>query len=303
MAVKYLTRCLFIVHTGRDCFRQPKKIERGTDREGTSISMAGETEMSAPGPAVDRVLITNDDGIDAPGLAVLEAVAATLAREVWVVAPEHDQSGVSHSISLHGPLRVRRRDERRFGVAGTPADCVIVGLRQVMPVPPDLVLSGINRGANLGVETVFSGTVGGAMAGLLFGVPSIALSQAFSDRAAVRWDTARRLAPAVLRRLVKAEWADGACLNVNFPDVAAEHAGPLTITRQGQGLMKGVDVVTRVDPRGLDYSWLHITRGPNADAIGSETEVVAGGAIAVTPLQFERTAEQVWLRLTEEMTD
>jgi 5'-nucleotidase len=265
--------------------------------------MAGETEMSEPGPAVDRVLITNDDGIDAPGLAVLEAVAATLAREVWVVAPEHDQSGVSHSISLHGPLRVRRRDERRFGVAGTPADCVIVGLRQVMPVPPDLVLSGINRGANLGVETVFSGTVGGAMAGLLFGVPSIALSQAFSDRAAVRWDTARRLAPAVLRRLVKAEWADGACLNVNFPDVAAERAGPLTITRQGQGLMKGVDVVTRVDPRGLDYSWLHITRGPHADAIGSETEVVAGGAIAVTPLQFERTAEQVWSRLTEEMTD
>lgn len=255
--------------------------------------------MSSPDPAVSRVLITNDDGIDAPGLAVLETVAATLAREVWVVAPEHDQSGVSHSISLHSPLRVRRRGERRFGVSGTPADCVVFGLREVMPAPPDLVLSGINRGANLGVETVFSGTVGGAMAGLLLGVPSIALSQAFSDRDAVRWDTARQLAPRVIRRLLQADWADGACLNVNFPDVPAERAGPLTVTRQGQGLMKGVDVTMRSDPRGLEYGWLHITRGKSTDATGSETEVVGAGGIAVTPLQFERTAELVWSRLTE----
>src|ERR1700675_1397585 len=162
--------------------------------------------MSLPVPAIGSVLITNDDGIDAPGLAVLEAVAATLTREVWVVAPEQDQSGVSHSISLHTPVRIRRRGDRRFGVSGTPADCVIVGLRQVMPVLPELMLSGINRGANLGVETVFSGTVGGAMAGLLLGIPSIAISQAFSDRDAVRWDTARQLAPTVLRRLLKADW-------------------------------------------------------------------------------------------------
>jgi 5'-nucleotidase len=259
--------------------------------------------MTVHGPAVSCVLITNDDGIDAPGLAVLEAVAETLAREVWVVAPEHDQSGVSHSISLHAPLRVRRRGDRRFSVTGTPGDCVIVGSRHVLPAPPDLVLSGINRGANLGVETVFSGTVGGAMAGLLLGLPSIALSQAFSDRDAVRWETARQLAPGVLRRLLKADWADGACLNVNFPDVPAERAGPLTVTRQGQGLMKAVEVVTWIDPRGVDYSWLHITRGQHADAIGSETEVIAAGGIAVTPLQFERTAEQVWFRLTEELTN
>jgi 5'-nucleotidase len=259
--------------------------------------------MSVPDPAVGCVLLTNDDGIDAPGLEVLEAVAATLAREVWVVAPEHDQSGVSHSISLHTPLRVRRRGDRRFGVSGTPADCVIVGLRQVMPVLPDLILSGINRGANLGVETVFSGTVGGAMAGLLLGVPSIALSQAFSDRDAVRWDTASQLAPSVLRRLLQANWADGACLNVNFPDVPAERAGPLFVTRQGRGLMKMVDVTNRVDPRGGGYSWLHITRGQSSDSIGTETEVIAAGGVAVTPLQFERTAEQVWSRLSEELAE
>ena len=141
------------------------------------------------------------------------------------------------------------------------------------------------------------------MAGLLLGVPSIALSQAFSDREAVRWDTALQLAPGLLRRLLKANWADGACLNINFPDVPAERAGPMTVTRQGQGLMKAVEVTTRIDPRGLDYSWLHITRGQQADAMGSETEVIAAGGIAVTPLQFERTAEQVWSRLHRELAD
>jgi 5'-nucleotidase len=252
-------------------------------------------------PVVNLALITNDDGVDAPGLAALEAVAATLAREVWVVAPEQDQSGVSHSISLHTPLRVRKRGDHRFSVTGTPADCVFVGYRQVMPTPPDLVLSGINRGANLGVETVFSGTVGAAMAGLLLGVRSIALSQAFSDRNAVRWDTARQLAPGVLRRLLRADWADAACLNVNLPDVPAERAGPLVVTRQGQGLMKAVQLTTRHDPRGFEYSWLSIIRSPFPEATDSETEVIAAGGIAVTPLQFERTAEQVRLRLIKEL--
>jgi 5'-nucleotidase len=257
--------------------------------------------MSVLDPAVNCVLITNDDGIDAPGLSVLEEVAGILAQEVWVVAPERDQSGVSHSISLHNPLRVRRHGDRRFAVTGTPADCVFVALRQVMSTPPDLILSGINRGANLGVETVFSGTVGAAMAGLLLGLPSVAISQAFSDRDSVRWNTARQLAPGVLRKLLKADWAGSACLNVNFPDVPAEHAGPLTVTQQGHGLMKTVEVTTRLDPRGADYSWLHITRGRSTDSIGSETEVIAAGGIAVTPLQFERTAEHVRLRLIEEL--
>src|SRR5215510_5823550 len=165
------------------------------------------TALPASKPAVERVLLTNDDGIDAPGLAVLEAVAATLAREVWVVAPEHDQSGTSHSISLHSPLRFSDRGERRFGVVGTPGDCVVMAVRHLMlEAPPTLVLAGINRGANLGVETVFSGTVGAAMAGLLLGVPSIALSQTFTDREAVKWDTARSLAPGVIRKLVAIGW-------------------------------------------------------------------------------------------------
>ena len=109
---------------------------------------------------LDRILITNDDGIDAPGLAVLEEIAGELAREVWVVAPEHDQSGVSHAVSLHHPLRINHYGPRRFGVSGTPGDCAVLGINKLMEIRPDLLLSGVNRGANIGMETVFSGTVG-----------------------------------------------------------------------------------------------------------------------------------------------
>ncbi len=241
-------------------------------------------------PSVGRVLLTNDDGISAPGLAVLEDVAATLAGEVWVVAPELDQSGTSHAITLHSPLRCNPHGERRFGVFGTPGDCVAMALRHIMlDAPPDLILSGINRGANLGVETVFSGTVGAAMTGMLLGVPSIALSQMFSQRDAVPWDTSRRFAADVIRRLLTAGWQRDACLNVNFPPVSADEAGPLQVTRQGAGLIGSIDVIARTDPRGKDYHWLQFRRSGVQNAPDSETAVVAAGGISVTPLQFERT--------------
>ncbi len=255
--------------------------------------------MSAADPIYERVLLTNDDGIDAPGLEVLEQVAAGLAREVWVVAPEHDQSGTSHSLSLHSPLRVSPKGERRFAVMGTPGDCVVMGLRHLIQGgPPDMILSGVNRGANLGVETVFSGTVGAAMTGMLLGVSSIALSQAFSDRAAVPWATARTLAPQVLRRLDGMDWTGRACLNVNFPDRPAERAGPLTLTRQGVGLLDSVDVVSRQDPRDLTYHWLQLHRGRTQDAAGSETAALADGRVSVTPLRFERTDDDSFARMS-----
>jgi 5'-nucleotidase len=254
--------------------------------------------MPAHESRVARVLLTNDDGIDTPGLAVLEAVAAELADEVWVVAPEHDQSGTSHSISLHSPLRVSRRGERRFGVVGTPGDCVVMGVRHLMrAAPPTLILSGINRGGNLGVETMFSGTVGAAMTGLLLGLPSFALSQAFKDREAVRWDTARALAPGVIRQLLAIEHAAPICLNINFPDVDAASAGPLTPSKQGVGLVEDIEVLPQVDPRGIDYHWLRFQRGTRADAADSETAVVASGRVSVTPLAFDRTDEAGFARL------
>jgi 5'-nucleotidase len=293
-----------IVHSRREQYAQrwrellPRNEMRPCDKIGAL--KPEETHVSASQALINRVLLTNDDGIDAPGLAVLEHVAAMLAREVWVVAPERDQSGTSHSISLHSPLRITQRGERRFGVVGTPGDCVVMAARYFMrDVPPDLVLSGINRGANLGVETVFSGTVGAAMTGMLLGLRSIALSQAFTHSQKVRWETARTLAPDVVRRLLDAPWGEQTCLNVNFPDVPPEDAGPLTVSKQGVGLVQSIDVHPYVDPREIPYFWLQFQRGPRDDADDSETAIIGAGAIAVTPLRFERTDDSAFSLLCD----
>jgi 5'-nucleotidase len=259
--------------------------------------------MSVSSRFLSRVLLTNDDGFDAPGLRALTQVAEELAEEVWVVAPNYDQSGTSHSLSLHSPLRVSRKAERRYSVSGTPGDCVVMAVRHLMVSGrPDLVLSGINRGANLGIETVLSGTVGAAMTGMLLGIPSIALSQAFSDRNAVRWDTARALAPKVIRQLAKGLWSQGSILNINFPDVPVGEVGPVEFTTQGTGLMDGVEVVSAIDPRSLEYHWLRLRRSAPEDVPGSETFAIGRGRVSVTPLQFERTNQNILASLQAGLT-
>lgn len=254
--------------------------------------------MAASGQIFGRVLLTNDDGVDAPGLQVLQEVAAELAREVWVVAPQHDQSGTSHSLSLHNALRVHEVGERRFAVSGTPGDSVAMALRHVMAGnPPDVILSGINKGANLGRETVFSGTVGAAMTGMLMGVPSFALSQAFTDRANVPWGTGRALAAGVIRRFAGLEWGASVCLNINFPACAPEAAGEVTLTEQGLGALNDIGVVSGSDPRGVGYHWLQLKRGQHEDTPDSETTAIRAGRISVTPLRFERTHDETLARL------
>ena len=251
---------------------------------------------------LDRILLTNDDGIDAPGLAVLEQIAAELAREVWVVAPEHDQSGVSHAISLHHPLRVSRQGTRRFGINGTPGDCAVMGVCHLMAdAPPQLILSGVNRGLNLGMETVFSGTVGGAMTGMMLNIPSIGLSQAFNDRDNVPWDTARSLGARTVRELLAIGWGKDACLNVNFPPLPADQAGPLTLARQGVGMIAGMNVETRTDPRGMTYHWLNFRRGDRPQGPESDYDAMRAGKIVVTPLRYDRTAEEAYLALAEKL--
>jgi 5'-nucleotidase len=249
---------------------------------------------------LDRILLTNDDGIDAPGLAVAEAIAGELAREVWVVAPEHDQSGTSHSVSLHHPLRVTQRGPRRYGVSGTPGDCAVFGIAKLMAdAPPQLLIAGVNRGSNLGLENVFSGTVGGAMTGMMLGIPSIALSQAYSDRAHVRWDTARALGGPTVRRLIEIGWGKATCLSVNFPDRPAAAAGPLTLARQGLGLVQGMEVTTRTDPRGIDYHWIMFRRGPREQGPESDIDALNAGRVVVTPLRYDRTDEDAYAELAK----
>lgn len=249
---------------------------------------------------LDRVLLSNDDGIEAPGLAVLEEIARGLAREVWVVAPEHDQSGVSHAVSLHHPIRVTARGPRRYAITGTPGDCAVMGVCHLMAgAPPDLLLCGVNRGANLGMETVFSGTVGGAMTGMMLGIPSIALSQAWTDRLQVRWQTSGTLGPGVIRQLLAIGWGEATCLNVNFPDLPAAEVGPLTLARQGIGLIQGMHVETRTDPRGLTYHWIAFRRGPREQGSESDIDALHAGHIVVTPLRYDRTDEEAYEMLAK----
>src|SRR5271157_702954 len=145
-----------------------------------------------------RILVTNDDGIHAPGLDICEQIARSLSDDVWVIAPEYDQSGVAHSLSLNDPLRLRQVADRRFAVRGTPTDCVIMGARHVLNgAAPDLVLSGVNRGRNAGEDVIYSGTIAGAMEGAILGIPSFALSQSYKSRSnqPTYWETSLRFAP------------------------------------------------------------------------------------------------------------
>ena len=172
-----------------------------------------------------RILITNDDGIHAEGLNVLERIARQLSDDVVVVAPETDQSGVAHSLSLNDPLRLRHVSEQRYAVKGTPTDCVIMGVRRIMrDAPPDLVLSGVNCGHNLAEDVTYSGTVAGAMEGCALGIPSIALSQEYGEggRTGLDWSAGETHGAAVVRGLLDAGWPQGVLMNVNFPDLPPE---------------------------------------------------------------------------------
>jgi len=236
-----------------------------------------------------RVLISNDDGIHAPGLKVLERVARKVFGEVWVVAPETEQSAASHSLTLRQPLRIRRVSRRRYAVDGTPTDSVLLGVQEVMKeAPPDLVLSGINRGGNLGEDVTYSGTVAATMEGTLLGLPSVALSQHYLDRQTVAWGTAEHWTGQVLKKLFKTDWPRGVLMNVNFPDVPAKQVTGIEFVRQGRRKIGGA-LTPGTDPRGDTYYWVGPQRDEDAFRAGTDLAAVSAGAIAVTPLTMDLT--------------
>ncbi len=239
-----------------------------------------------------RVLIANDDGVHAAGLEHLTAVARDLCDDVWVVAPERDHSGAGHSLTLSEPVRVRRLQERLFAVSGTPTDCVLVAVLEVMrDRKPDLVLSGINRGCNLGEDITYSGTVAAAMEGTLLGIPSIALSQETDGIHRTPWATAQRHAAPVIQTLVGAGWPPNVFINVNFPDVAPEEAKGLMVTRQGRR-KPGSRLDRRVDPGGRPYYWIDSERIAPTPRPGSDLAAVAQGFISATPLHLDLTHDE-----------
>tara|TARA_R110001592_G_scaffold15360_5_gene67074 strand:+ start:492 stop:1331 length:840 start_codon:yes stop_codon:yes gene_type:complete len=207
-------------------------------------------------PLLRRILITNDDGYDAPGIQLLAELAAELAEEVWIVAPATDQSGTAQSVSLHQPIRCKPLAERHFAVRGTPSDCVLLGAFHLMPEKPDLLLSGINQGINMADTVGFSGTLGAALTASLFDIPAIALSQAWKDRHNIHWDTPRRYTGALIRQLLAEPLPGGMVTNINFPSVAPQQvSGIANASMNGQSLT-GAGVDQRLDQRQQDYFWL-----------------------------------------------
>ena len=240
-----------------------------------------------------RILLTNDDGYHAPGLKVLEAIAARFSDDVWVVAPADEQSGAGHSLTLTRPIRVRQHGEKRFDVAGTPTDAVMMALAKIMADhKPDLILSGVNRGANLAEDVTYSGTVSAAMEGALAGVRSIALSQVYDKQGmgdTVPFDAAAAWGERVLRPLIDAPLEPRTLVNVNFPAGAADAVKGIKIAQQGLRDYGRLQIVTNRDPRGYDYHWFALGPPIDTPAHSTDLEAVADGFIAVTPLHLDLT--------------
>lgn len=235
-----------------------------------------------------RILVTNDDGIHAPGLKVLEKIARGLSADVWVVAPESEHSGASHSLTLRRPLQVNRVSPRRFAVSGTPSDCTLIAVNHIMrDRRPDLVLSGVNRGANLGEDVLYSGTVAAAMEGAMLGLPAIAFSQVrVGDR--LHWETATAFAPEVIRRLTSVAWPKGVLMSVNFPAVAPKDVTGIEVGRQGRRTSH-VEVVHARDPFEREVTWIGDFPTDEPEHPETDLGIILGNAVSVTPLHFDLT--------------
>lgn len=247
-----------------------------------------------------RILLTNDDGIDARGLAIAERAARAISDDVWVVAPLHEQSGVHRAVSLLDPLRIRSAGERRFAVRGTPADCVIVAFQHLMKdAPPDLVVSGINRGPNVGDDVLYSGTTAAAIEGAIHGARTISWSQGITGIDVKHWASAEALAEPMLRRLLAMTWPPDVYVNVNFPDVAPSDFAGVRVVPPGGRWNTLMTLKDGIDGRGLPYHWLTLTLDPIEFPPGTDMGELAKGFATITPIQFRRCPPETLASLAE----
>ncbi|MHA6720285.1 5'/3'-nucleotidase SurE [Sphingomonas sp. RS6] len=248
-----------------------------------------------------RILLTNDDGYHARGLAVLERIASTISDDITVVAPTEEQSGKGRSLTLTEPFRVRRHGDNRFAVRGTPTDCVMFALAEAMKgAPPDLILSGVNRGGNLAEDVSYSGTVSAAMEGALAGIRSVALSQRYAQTGmgyAVPFDTAEAWGARALEPLLSLDWAPRTLININFPPVAADAVQGIKVVSQGLRDYGRVGLDKRTDPRGFPYYWLAMARLPHEAMPDTDLEAIEQGFVTVTPLHLDLTHRESLDRL------
>ena len=239
-----------------------------------------------------RILLTNDDGIHAPGLEVLERIARQFSDDVWIVAPSEEQSGAGHSLTLNSPVRLRQHGERRFAVSGTPTDAVMMALRKVLPGTPDLLLSGVNRGANLGDDVTYSGTVSAAIEGALAGIRSIGLSQVYAKEGMgdeVPFAAAEAWGAKVIAPLLEAPFAPRTLVNVNFPALAPAAVKGIRVVRQGFHDYARGSLVEGTDPRGYQYYWFGLHGIEHTPGHATDLEAIQDGYVSVTPLQLDLT--------------
>jgi 5'-nucleotidase len=236
-----------------------------------------------------RILISNDDGIEAPGIKLLEKIARELSDDVWVVAPELEQSGASHSLTTRRPLRLIELSPRRYAVDGTPTDCVLLAVKRLLrDHPPDLVLSGINGGSNVGEDLTYSGTVAAAMEATLLDIPAIALSQDFTEGEPVPWQTGEALGINVIRRLLHMPWPNSTLFNINFPPVPPAQAAGFAVTHQGRRAIAD-NLVEARDPRGRPYYWIGPVREAGGAEPGTDVAALTENKVSITPIYLDLT--------------
>ncbi len=240
-----------------------------------------------------RILLTNDDGVHAPGLKVLEKIARAISDDIWIVAPSEEQSGAGHSLTLTRPLRLRKHGEQHFSVTGTPTDSVMMAISHLMKdCPPDLVLSGVNRGANLAEHVTYSGTVSAAMEGAISGIPSIALSQVYSKEGMaddVPFACAEVWGERVVRKLIDIELGHRKLINVNFPAIDPGAVKGIRVARQGFHDVDMTYVIQGKDPRGYSYYWFGLDMKEAQAPDGTDLAAIRDGYISITPLHFDLT--------------
>jgi 5'-nucleotidase len=232
-----------------------------------------------------RILVTNDDGIHSPGLAALAQALSTVG-EVWTVAPDRERTAVAHAVTLHKPLRLHRVAPRTFAVNGTPVDCVNLALVKVMPKPPAIIVSGINKGVNLGDDVMYSGTVSGAMEGTILGLPSIAVSQEGQDR--FRFAVGAVYAERVVRLVLEQGLPEETLLNVNIPDRAHRTIKGVRITCLSRRRFDN-PIIEKLDPHGRKYYWIAGTRLSWSRSKDADHEALEEGFVSVTPIHLDLT--------------
>jgi len=250
---------------------------------------------------IPRILITNDDGIESEGLKLLNGIAKSISNDVWVIAPDKERSGASHSVSITAPIRTKKISEKQYSTSGSPVDCVILGVWEIMKNnPPDVILSGINNGANLADDLAYSGTFAAAMEGALLGFRSIALSQVRQLDKKANFEPSEEYGQKIIKKLLSIKsWPNNSFFNVNFPSPDNGDLKGHKFTQQGKRPPGSFSVDRRIDPRNNEYFWIKLSYPPSDPKLETDLKCIDDNYISITPVTSDFTS-YTWKRAIKE---